>query len=117
MAVSPPNSLVLISDPEVDAIPESFGRQLIVATASCIAVGCKSETDGQTELTLGPSANVDPGTDPAFIGMIETPTQRVAVQTVLLESRLMGAVSGHLTKVRVWVNDATEPDRIIIGVG
>ncbi|MGH7649894.1 MAG: hypothetical protein ACREND_17415 [Gemmatimonadaceae bacterium] len=88
-----------------------------MATASCITVGCLSDADGPTHFTLGPIADVDPGREPVFVGTLQTPTRRRAVQTVPGEPILEEAVPGRLTNVRLWVNDLSEPDHIIVGFG
>jgi hypothetical protein len=115
--VAPPYSIVLISDLQLGEIPESPGGGLILAAASCITVGCLSDADGPTHFTLGSVSDVDPGREPAFVGMLQTPTRRLALQTVLGEPILEVAVTARLTKVRVWVNDVLEPDDIIVGIG
>jgi hypothetical protein len=43
------------------AIPESMGGALIASTGSCAAIGCQSDVDGETEITLGPTQEIDPG--------------------------------------------------------
>jgi hypothetical protein len=94
-----------------------MGRSLIAATSSCIAVGCRSESDGETEFILGTTGDIDPGLHPAFEGMLKTPNRKVAVRSVLGKTILEATVSELQTKIRVWVNDPKEPDRIIIGIG
>jgi hypothetical protein len=114
--VVPPNSLVLIMDPSIARVPESMGGSLISASGSCVAVGCRSEADGATEITVGIGSMVNPGGRPAFDGSITTPNQCLSVCTVLRAAILKVTVAGAETRVRVWVNDPNEPDRVIVGV-
>jgi len=112
---APPNSLVLIGDTSDWVLPESMGQSLISATDSCVAVGCRAADDGETEFVLGSAREVDPGEPPAFEAVLRTPSRRIAVCSVLGESILDAGVDGQRTRVRVWLNDPVEPDRIIVG--
>jgi len=113
--IAPPNSLVLIEDPSGGEVPESMGNSSIASTGSCIAVGSRSESDGKSEIVLGPAAEVDPGQSPALEQDLSTPNRKVVVRTVLGDTILETPVSRQKTRVRVWVNDPKEPDRILIG--
>jgi hypothetical protein len=113
---APPNSLVLIEDPSGGNVPASMAGSLVASTMSCIAVGCKSEADGETEFRLGAVGEVDPGNRPVFQGALETPTRKVSLRTVLGHTILEMPVAGKQTTVRVWANDPKEPDEIIVGV-
>jgi hypothetical protein len=113
---APPNSLVLIEDPSGGNVPASMAGSLVASTMSCIAVGCKSEADGETEFRLGAVSEVDPGNRPVFQGALETPTRKVSLRTVLGHTILEMPVAGKRTMVRVWANNPKEPDKIIVGV-
>lgn len=114
---APPNSVVLLEDPVGGDVPESIrGAALIAATPSCIAVGCRAEVDGDTEFTLGPGQEVDPGYSPAFDGTLETPSRVLAIRSVLGEIILKVAVPQQRTRILVWTNDATAPNEVIVGV-
>ena len=115
--VAPPNSVVLVSDTASGEIPKSMHDSLISATNSCVAVGCLSEDDGETEFTLGTLSELDRKDKPAFEGMLKTPSHRVAVRSVLGKRLLELPVSQELTRLRIWVNDASEPDNVVVAVG
>jgi hypothetical protein len=117
MRIAPPNSLVLVMDPCGGDIPASINQSLISATGSCIVVGCRAEDDGETEIRLGLSSSVDPGEKPVFEGRLETVSRKIAVKTVHGATLLEMAVAAATTDIRIWANDAAEPDRIIVGVG
>jgi hypothetical protein len=114
--VAPPNSLVLVSDPANADIPETMAGGLIASTKSCVAVGCQSDADGETEFTLGAAREVDPGSQPVFEGSLPTPNGRLAVQSVLGDTILETPVTQQRTSIRIWVNDAKEPDKVIVGI-
>jgi hypothetical protein len=69
---APPNSLIFISDPDLGVIPEFIPGVPILSTASCISVAYLMWQDGETNVTLGPASEVDPGHPPAFDGNLET---------------------------------------------
>jgi hypothetical protein len=74
--IAPPYSLLFISDQDGGKTPEiTRGGPRIWSTASCIAVGCLAFMDGETEVTLGVATDVDPGVQPTFDGLLETPRQ------------------------------------------
>jgi hypothetical protein len=115
--VSPPNSLVFVSDADGGKAPYPIRGSLILSTPSCISVGCYPEQDGQTEITLGKTQEVDPGHQPAFDGSLETPNRVVAVSTVEGNTILESNVPGIRTHVRTWVNHPRWPDKVIVGWG
>jgi len=97
-------------------IPESMNGRSIVATDSCIAISCLCEMDGETEIVLCEAGDISPGKAPAFEAVIRTPSHEVTVMSVLIEPILVAPVSTERTNVRLWVNDAQEPDHVIICV-
>jgi hypothetical protein len=114
--VAPPYSMVLVCAPSNRTISNTMTGALITATRHFIAVGCRSHGDGMTDLALGASLTLDPGDLPAFEGFLETPERIIAVRSVVGDTFLQFPVPGRETLVRVWVNDAKEPDRILVGV-
>jgi len=114
--LAPPNSLILILDPQGAEIPATTKGELISSTETCIAVGCMSEDDGETELTLGEAKAVDPGYAPTLEKRISTPTRKLTVQSVHGVTLLETHVPSQSAAVQVWVNDAHEPDKVVIGV-
>jgi hypothetical protein len=115
--VAPPNSLILIEDLGGGEVPASMGGSLVVSTDSCIAVGCRSDVDGDTQFTLGETHDVDPGGHPIFRGLLKTPNRRVALVSVIGQVILEAPVPQQQTIVRVWVNHPSEPDHVIVGIG
>ena len=109
--------MLLISDPNRGQGPEFIEGELILSTPSRISVGCLMFADGETEVTLGPTDEVDPGGLPAFDATLETPNHAVVVWTVEDETVLSAKVPNVETRVLIWVNHPTEPDKIIIGLG
>jgi hypothetical protein len=108
--------VVLIADPIGGQIPDTMRNALIAATSSCIAVGCQSEVDGETEFILGMTHEVNPGDRPEFEGGLDTPNRKVRLASVLGETILEISVREQKTTVRIWVSDHHEPDKVIIGV-
>jgi hypothetical protein len=116
IAVSPPNALLLISDQGGGVAPASMRGSAFASTDACIAVGCKADLDGPTEIILGAFGEVDPGRSPDFSARLSTPTGRIAVRTVTGSDLMAMSIAGPEALVRIWTNDSLEPDEVIIGV-
>lgn len=109
--------MIVISDLDGGVPPEPVLGPLILATSSCITVGCLAEMDGETEITLGAADSVAPKGPPAFDEDLETPSGAVVVSTVAYEEVLRTSTPTPRTRVRIWINHPREPDRIVIGLG
>jgi len=114
--IAPPNSLVLIEDRDGGVIPDSMNQSLVAVTDSCIAVGCRAEDDGETEIILGVSASLDIGGYLVFEGCLRTPSKRVVVRNVLGDTLLEAPALATKTQLKIWANDLTEPDRIVVEI-
>lgn len=109
-----PNSVLLIADTGGGELPATLVGT-IGSTDSCIAIGCKSAADGETEVVLlhrGEIRNVLP---PQFEGTILTPSKRLAILTVDGDVVLESAIGTSVARIAVWLNDPDEPDRIVVG--
>lgn len=113
---APPNSLVLITGSKNITVPDRFDNNLVVASHNCIAVGCQSETDGNTKIIFGHTDEVDPGHQPSFFGTIETPERKVFIKTIHGSNLLIEKTANEKTLVSVWANHPNEPDELRIGV-
>ena len=111
-----PNALMLISDLGGGTAPDLMRDSLIASTSTCIAVGCMADGNGETEITLGAAQDVGLSQGPAFEGELETPSHAIGVWTVLRKTILQVAVPRSSTKVRIWVNHSSEPDKVVIGL-
>src|SRR4051812_22105077 len=113
--LAPRNSLILVMDRAVGVIPETMSGRLVAATPTCIAVGTKSEHDGETSISLSDEATPsEGGSNQRFDGVLKTPSRRLSVCSVSGEVLLEMNVSSHVTHVQVLANDAAEPDNITI---
>ena len=115
--ISPPNSILFVSDPDGGKAPYPVRGALILSTQSCISFGCYPEQDGPTEVILGKAHEVAPGDLPAFDGRLETPARAIVVSTVERETVLEMNVPDTHARVRIWLNHPRWPDKVIIGVG
>jgi hypothetical protein len=100
-------------------IPGSMGKTLVAATPSCVAIGTRSSTDGDTEIVFTDEKAYplsDSGFFMAFTGTIAIPRKRVDVCTADL--RVVAGLPRSATECRVavWTNDRKEPSRICIVV-
>jgi hypothetical protein len=74
-----------------------------------------SDSNGKTEVIIGAAQEVDPRDNPAFVGELETRNRAIVVRTVLREPIVQASVPRSSTRVRIWVNHPTEPDKVTIG--
>ena len=90
--------------------------ELVVSTSASIAIGTMSEVDGTTRLRLT-NGRVSPGTEglaQVFDGELETPSKTICIGAATGEIYLRGTTNGNSTRIKVWVNDRTEPDLIVV---
>ena len=124
ITVAPPHSMFFVSDPDIEVIPKIDGRTpSIWATTSCLAIGCLMFQDGETELTLlawdeadraVATLAADRAFSQVFDGLLETPNKRLAISTSENTVLLWLPVFVSNSRVRVWTNHPTEPERIFV---
>lgn len=73
--------------------------------------------DGETEFILSDSTDDAPKADPAFDGVLDTPSKVVEVSTSEREILLYRKVPSHFTRVRIWTDHPTEPEHILVVLG
>jgi hypothetical protein len=111
-----PNALLIIMDPSGGTIPRSMEGATIASTNSCIAVGCLSDVEGETEVTLGNLHEVDPGDRPIFQQKLSTPSHKLVLLSTFNKPILETSTPQQVTMVRIWANHTTQPDKVIIGI-
>ena len=113
--ISPPNSLLLVMDRSVGIVPDSMEDGIVVSTTTCVAVGTLAETDGQTRIILT-DENVMLFDDYSLIfeGILQTPSKRLSICTVMDEEVLSLEVSRPKIQITIWVNDDSEPNEIFV---
>ncbi len=114
ISTSPPNSLILVMDHASGIVPETMDNRLVSTTESCVAVGCMSAYDGPTEIQLGQTNEIIPTDALIFEGEISTPSKKLSICLVTNAELLSVAVSGERTNIRIFANDLSEPNRILI---
>jgi hypothetical protein len=111
-----PNGVIFVTDSRGGSIPDPVQGLLVQSTPSCIGVECMIDSEGDTEVVMGATREVDPGNRPAFDAPLETPNRAVVVSTVDGRIMLETAVSRSITRVRIWVNRQSEADKVVIGL-
>lgn len=113
-SLAPPNSVIFIADPtQRYDVPTNTGAALVTATPSCICVGTMAEMDGETTVKLATKFEHPIG-QLVFNGPLETPGLQIAVSDSSAEIILSMNVQSGTTRVKVWINDPSEPDLILI---
>jgi hypothetical protein len=115
--LAPPYSQVLLMDEAFgEQIPTLTGGKNIASTAYCVTIDCQAFMDGETHFTLGLKSEVNPGSEPAFEGLVETPNRKIAIATVERKVVLEVGVEESKTIVWIWVNRPSEPDDVVVGI-
>lgn len=114
-----PNAIVFVMDDEFGELPESMGGRRVASTPSCVVVGTLHEQFGNTELVLADHIDEVDQTDMhiLFNGQIECPSGEISLVTALDEKLLSMPLNGTSVRVRVFVNDDIEPDKVAIVLG
>jgi hypothetical protein len=95
--------------------PETFAGTLVSATSSCVAIGTLSEMDGPTTIVLTDESAPDASSKLlVFDDSIVIPGRILSVVTTLNDVVLSLPIHEEAVRVRIWVNDAKEPDRIVV---
>jgi hypothetical protein len=110
--ISPPNSLILVLDPDTGALPDSLGGNSIAASPSGLAIGTLNEFDGQTTVNLATPSELpsDQGLSMRWQGAVST-SGRIGILNVHSEV-LLEASSPESANVAIWTNDPNEPSVI-----
>lgn len=109
--------MLFIKDATRREIPDIDGDASIWSTSSCIAVMCRPDVDGDTDITVGLAKEVDPGTSPLFEGQLNTPSRRIALEIVPGDKILELPVPDGRTRARVWTDGLRCAEKVIIGIG
>ncbi|MCP4561659.1 MAG: hypothetical protein GY873_29935 [Bosea sp.] len=117
--IQPVNSIVFIhGDGDLDVPVNKLERNgsLVAASSNCLIVCVYPEIDGPTHITLGRSADVDPGSTPSFIGELETPQKQLFIDQVDDVVVFTQAVPSTLTTIRIWLSHPRWPEKVVIGI-
>jgi hypothetical protein len=111
------NAVVLVCDQSGGQVPSMMNGMAIATTNSCVAIGCRAQDDGETELTLGAHSEFERLGSPAFETTLQLPGRRVVIRSVTGEELLGLSVEGEVVQIKIWTNHGTEPDWVVLGVG
>lgn len=113
----PPYSQVVICDPTTKVVVPLWEKGVpLVATDTCILCGCMPDMDGDTDFTLGPSAELEIERFRVFETLLKTPGQRIGLENVWGDPLLGMATANVETRVRIWTNRFLSPDKVIVGI-
>lgn len=117
--VAAPDALVYILDSGSNENPEIDGRKEnpIWVTPSCIAVSCMPESEGETVVTMGPFAIVEPDKKLLFDGWLETPSQQIIAESLVGEEILRVDVPTTKTRLPIWTDGFRDSARVTVGIG
>jgi len=75
-----------------------------------------AEVDGKTEFTLGNVKEVSPEAHLVFDGIINTPSSKISLETAECDPVIEIPTSGQRTRIWIWANSTSRPDKVIIGI-
>jgi hypothetical protein len=111
---APEHAIIFIADATRHGeIPIDTGAGPVTATASCICVWTRMEAGGGTTVKLAATFE-QPDGNVVFDGVLETPGRQIGVFQTGREAVLSMPVRSSTTHVKVWTNDPSEPDLILI---
>jgi len=117
--VQPVNSIVFVygdSNSDVPADDLNRSTSLVAASDDALIVCLLPVVDGETELSFGKTAEIDPGWLPGFVGTINTPALEILVETVDRQILFRQNVPTKRTALRVWFSHPRWPERVLIGL-
>jgi hypothetical protein len=114
--VAVPNGVLCLEDERGGTPPHPVRGANLLATSSCIFVGCMIDSEGETEVMVGPADALDNRQIPLFDGGLETPSLVLVISTVEGTKILDTAVSSPNTRVKIWTNHPRWPDKVIISL-
>lgn len=116
ITLSPRNSIVFVYDfsHRPIEIPTYVSGELVAASQTCVSVGTLAEIDGETTITLADSTDGIRVGELYFEGVILTPGHEVSVCTSANEKLLTLPILATHARIRVFANDPSEPDEIVI---
>ncbi|WP_342359662.1 hypothetical protein [Terrarubrum flagellatum] len=115
LRIAPPHSILFLSGPK-GGVAAEFEDRLFLFSPTCISFRCLMEHDGETDVTIGDSSEIEQITVPNFDEILRTPDKVVMLSMVAWKSLTKIAVETKQTRVRIWVNHPIEPDQVVIAL-
>ena len=118
VSVQAPNSVILVGNPQGE-LPASMHGALVAASPSVVAIGTLAEGEGSVRVRLAESPD-DPAQRPqlaGFDGNVDLADKKFVVRSVLGDAYIERTVGSAKQRVRIWVDDPSEPRDIYILVG
>ena len=114
----PPNAILFVCDMANEnlLIPEYVDDNVIAANQSCVSVATHAHCDGDVVVRLEPcfSSHETGSCSKVFSGLIDTPTNRVAVITSGMDKVLENNTRGRRTRISIWTDDTKHPGVVLI---
>lgn len=109
--------VVLLYDPHSNmvTIPEMCSDNCVSSNETCIIVGTQHYVDGPVYVDLADSSSKETG-HLLFAGKISAPSKFVAVHTAEAKSLIKFGVMANIVSVQVWVDDPSQPSKILFAV-
>lgn len=93
--------------------PLEFVFNGIAATGECITIPTVYYGDGNTTVIVGHVSDLDNSAAPNYAGILATPQRQLVIAETLSDIATIN-VDSTTSHIRVWMNDTSEPDHIVI---
>ena len=112
ISATPAHSLILIMDSKSKNVPLTLGGGLFGQTDTCIAVGCRSEVDGETNISTGLPECLTGFRSKQFI--ISTESNKIITCDIYGAVYLYIECDTARSEIAVYYDDLFEPKNIYI---
>ena len=96
--------------PDVEEIRILFNDQ-------CITVPCAYQDEAETDLTVGTPEEVGQARTPQFDDWLPTASRLLVFTDVELNELANWPVASSETRIRIWTDALTLPERIVVAIG
>lgn len=115
--IAPPYLQFFISDASLPENPIQGEEIEIISNGQCLSVPCAYWDEAETELIVGSLEEVSEPQASQFDGTIPTPSRALVFHDALLNELLVYPTSTDETRIRIWTDGLTLPERVVVAVG
>src|SRR5262245_28882791 len=119
MKIALPNGLLFVRDSKIRKFPVIDDESASFwSIPTCVMIQGLSDSDGETDITVGVVTQIMQRRPPAFDRTLETPSRRLIFEIVPGETIHEVSVPTDKTRIRVWTDGRHQcAETIVIGLG
>jgi len=114
-----PFAQVWVCDPKGDAAEIEFVSREVAfgGDARGLRVGCINPDVGEANVTIADESEECPEREPDFVCEVDTPSRQLEVSDSAQNFVLVVGVSEVKSRISIWMNHPSEPDKIFFRIG